>query len=622
MDVQKIKVEDLPSNEFNVLKQLYGPQIEETQGYSRNKIMYVRELTGEEKTYFHYRNAMNPVGNILQGLYKVKGNLLPTHFNRALYTLIQETEALRLNYCSVGKRILAVVLEEQRDIPKVVYRNLENTDDEELNAVLRRTMEAELRQSFDLRSGSLLRFSVLHTGLHEYAVIVTAVGAVLPQVNLQKLFALAVNETYTAANEGQGFEGLNAAGLAEPIREYWQNFLQDFPQQAELPYYKKNTSDLYKQEAFVSYIPADLLSELRTRSKDKNMMLMAILYTAWGILLQRYNKSDDVGFGLLVPRRGNDKELGITPSLVPVRLQVKENLSMQELVTKAFQQFVISQPYASLGRENIEEVLRSQKNGFDHVLNFCDFFSERKSYADVPGRPTGQLVMYNSYDGHDLKLTLSFRREENKVVISLFYDSSEFLMNDIKRLMKEYQLIIQQLMVDWNLGIQEFRVKLEKRLAAETASGILQVQDSRAVLQDYLSKLILLQECDMGVQQLFMGGIKQMVLFEGDRVDINISEENMLFLASGRIVRGIEVGDGWYNTLDIQKENSWLNESVLLPGHRNKYSFEVLTEQAVILSMPLSGFMSIIKRYPKVGQNIFRHAIRQLEKYQRLWIQS
>ena len=156
-----------------------------------------------------------------------------------------------------------------------------------------------------------------------------------------------------------------------------------------MPYYKKNTSDLYKQEAFVSYIPADLLSELRTRSKDKNMMLMAILYTAWGILLQRYNKSDDVGFGLLVPRRGNDKEQGITPSLVPVRLQVKENLSMQELVTKAFQQFVISQPYASLGRENIEDVLRSQKKGFDHVLNFCDFFSERKSYADVPGRPTG-----------------------------------------------------------------------------------------------------------------------------------------------------------------------------------------------------------------------------------------
>ncbi|MBQ2088383.1 MAG: hypothetical protein II470_09985 [Selenomonas sp.] len=622
MEPQKIKVEDLPSNEFSVLKQLYGPQIEETHGYSRNKITYVRELSGEEKTYFHYRNAMNPVGSVMQGLYKVKGNLLPTYFNRALYTLIQETEALRLNYCSVGKRILAVVLDEQRDIPQVVYRNLESMDGDELDVVLRRIMEAELRQGFDLRSGSLVRFSVLHTNQYEFAVVVTAVGAIMSQINLRKLFALAVNESYKPAEDGNGIKGMSDAALAEPIKEYWRNFLKDFPQQPELPYYHKSTSDLYKQEAYVSYIPADLLAELRLRSKDKKMMLMAILHTAWGILLQRYNQRDDVGFALFVPRRGKAADEGITPSLVPVRLQVKGNPTVQELVTKAFQQFVISQPYASLGRENIEDVLRSQANGFDHVLNFCDFFQESMSYADVPGQATGQLVMQNSYDGRDLKLSISFRREENKVIISLVYDSGEFKMNDVKRLLKEYQLIIQQMMMDWNVAVYDFRAKLEKRLEAERISGSLQVQDSRAVLQNYLSKLALFQECELGIQQLFMGGAQQQIMFEGDRIDADSIEDNMIFLVSGKIVRSIEVGDGWYNTLDIQKENSWLNESVLLPGHRNKYSMEVLTEQAVIIKIPLSGFMAILKRYPQVGQNIFRHVIRQLEKYQRLWIQS
>ena len=623
MELQKIKVDDLPDNELTVLRQLYGPQIAESHGYSRNKISYVRELTGEEKSFFHHRNAMNPVGTIRQGLYKIQGNLLPTYFNRALHSMIKETESLRLNYCSVGTRILAVVLEEQRDIPQVLYRNLENMDAEELNSTLRRIMEAELRHGFDLRSGSLVRFTVLHTGQYEYAVIVTAVGAILSQVNLQKLFALAINEQYTPREGEQGLSAHQAEALAAPIRDYWRKMLEDFPRQCALPYYQKNTSDNYRQEAYVFHIPEDVLSDLRSRSKDKNMMLMSILQTAWGILLQRYNSCNDVGYGLLVPRRGDgEAKDALTPSLVPVRLQVNDETTIQELITKAFQQFVISQPYASLARENIEEVLRSQENSFDHVLNFCDFFSDNKSYTDVAGKKTGQLVLQNSYDGRDLKLSIAFRREEHKVIVSFFYDFAEFKLPDIRQLTETYQLILQQMLTDWNLTVGAFKEQLENRLRAEKLSGTLQMQDSRAIMQNYLSKMSLFQECDAGIMQFFMKGAQQVIFFEGDHIGARDIENNVLLLAEGRMARSIEMGDGWYNTLDIQKENSWLNENALLPGHRNKLALEVLSDQAIIIKISLTTFLSNIKRYPRVGQNIYRHTIRQMEKYQRLWIQS
>ena len=88
------------------------------------------------------------------------------------------------------------------------------------------------------------------------------------------------------------------------------------------------------------------------------------------------------------------------------------------------------------------------------------------------------------------------------------------------------------------------------------------------------------------------------------------------------MARSIECGDGWYNTLDILKENSWINENVILPKHKVKISAEVITEQATILVVPLVNLMSTLKKSPLLAKNIIYHVMRQLEKYQRLWIQS
>ena len=96
----------------------------------------------------------------------------------------------------------------------------------------------------------------------------------------------------------------------------------------------------------------------------------------------------------------------------------------------------------------------------------------------------------------------------------------------------------------------------------------------------------------------------------------------MIFVIKGKLARSIETGDGWYNTLDILKENSWVNETMLLPQRRCHMSAEVLTEQAVVLYVPLNTVQKLIIKSPHLAHNIIQHSLRQLEKYQRLWIQA
>lgn len=559
----------------------------------------------------------------MQKLYKIRGRLLPPHFNRALHSMVKECDALRLNYCPVGERILAVILQERRDIEPVIYRNLENVDAEDMDATLRRIMDADLRQGFDVRHGMLLRFSVFHTREDEYAVLVTAVQALLMNFDVRRLFARAMGLNFPETSAQEQTEGQLAA-MAAPVREYWGKMLDKFPLDCTIPKYEKRRGSAAQgQRAYLAHVPAPILSDLRGRAKSNKRMLVAILQTAWGILLQQENSCRDVGFCLLVPRRKKEADgTSSAPSLVPVRLQVQGRLTVQELVNKVFQQFVISQPYAALGRADIESIMGRQRGRFDHFLDFCDFFSEPQSFTTVAGSPEGQLVLQNFWDGRDSKLGVGFRQEENQLIMSLQYDEAGFGQQGIEDLVAEYLLVLQQMLTDWNLDFDAFMERLGSRLQSERTTEDTDKLGSRAVLQNYLSRLTLLQELELGLIQRFMEYAQLGVYFEGDRIAGQDAGEKMVFLVSGRVARSMELRDGWYYTLDIQKENSWLNETVLLPDSKTRMSLEVLTEKAVILTIPLTAVKKIMEKTPLLSKSIIQHVIRQMEKYQRLWIQS
>ena len=122
--------------------------------------------------------------------------------------------------------------------------------------------------------------------------------------------------------------------------------------------------------------------------------------------------------------------------------------------------------------------------------------------------------------------------------------------------------------------------------------------------------------------QLFIRDAKVSTHFEGDRIADKEIEENLVFVVKGKVARYLETGDGWYNALDIKSENTWINEIVLLPDHRCRLSAEVLTDQAVLLTVPLLVMQRLLNGSPRLSQNVIQHILRQMERYQKLWMQS
>ncbi|MBE6105186.1 condensation domain-containing protein [Anaerovibrio lipolyticus] len=615
---EKMLFSSLPTEYKASLVELYNQQ----ENVLAHNIKYLRELSTEEKGVFSTKGGSAPVGSVLQIIYKISGKLLPLHFNVAVDRAFVQEDILRTNYVLINGMMMAVVKEKRNPPLEIVYHNLKDLSDDELDVELQRNIAADKRLGFDLTNGQLVRFSVFNTGEDEYAVIVTTVEAVALKLDFHRIFraALKLPQPDDVSKIVDAVVGGNGV-MTTPVKNYWEKMLSNLPSMPKIPHLNPQPAKgKYSEEAYLVHVPRDILSDLRSKAESNKLLLMSMLQTAWGLLLQQSNSTDNVSYCILVPQK--KKSTPGAQSIVPFLLKAEENHTVKTMVNNAFKQFVVSQPYASLGREDIMNLLGKHNEPFDHFLNFYDFLAEPKPYSQVKGTGDGTIVSQKHWDVRDVILDVSFRNEGNQVIISVDYNGEVYLQNDIAILVKHYLLVLQQMLTDWNEPVVSFMERLEKHWKAKFEELELSHEDSRSIIQDALSRIALFQECEQGIIQLFVIGAKLYTKFEGDRISEHEVENQLVFVLSGKVARSIECGDGWYNTLDILKENSWINENVILPKHKVKISAEVITEQATILVVPLVNLMSTLKKSPLLAKNIIYHVMRQLEKYQRLWIQS
>ena len=602
----KIKFEELSTGEQEVLKQVYGLQFSGARGYNPQTITYVEEITEEEKPLFDKSNLIS-ANQFVQRLYKISGNLIPLRFNLAVNNLIKNTEEMRMNYCQVDNRTLKVFFEQRQEMPEVVYRNLENTPN--IDATLKNIIEADMRQNFDLRHDNLIRFSVFHTGEEEYAVLVTVARLIEDCFDITNFFREVMNlEPVASMRKIMRFLKYRTS---KSIQQYWAKMLGNMPSLPMLPYSRLPVG-AYKQKAYHFIIPVDIMSDLRERANSNKMMLMTMLETAWAILLQEFNRSQDVAYATLMPDKANENF-----NMVPVRMQTNEQLIIQEVIGQQFKQLIVSQPYASL------QVIEPQGKHFDHFLDFTDFLRDELIYSGAEAKADGQLVLQNSWNTQNMKLGLYFHYSENTISVSMLYDENKFHIDFGELLSRRYILILQQMLTDWNLNYEQFINRLSQRM--EEMNKVDKSEDNEAYLLNFISQLELLQGVNEGTLREILNVAKMETYFEGDRISGKKIEQNFIFVMEGKLVRSIETNDGWYKTLDIIKENGWVNETVMLEKRMNKMSAEVLTEKALLMLITLEDMKYLRQmfiEFPDIEQKILNHVLRQMEKYQRLWVQS
>lgn len=607
---------ELTSEEQAIINQTYGRQFNDKIGYGAVQVEKIVELSAEEKIFFANKNFISPYFAV-QTLYKLKGELTPIRFNRVVHDMIKEEENFRANFCELNDRVVKIIFSERRTHPDVVYRTLMQTDDDEVDETLTKIMEADRRVSFDLKHGHLIRFSIFRTAETEFAVLITMPQIIASSFN-QKNFFAAVQEIQLYKKEKKLILKSQPEQIETAIRDYWGRVLKDLPSMPTLPYTKPSNAP-YNPQSFREKIPADILSDLREKAQSNRLMLMSILQSAWGFFLQAVRSINDVIFCQFSP---NMKGENFFLNVIPVRQKSAGTMTVEQIINQQFRQLVVSQPYGFSDWELLQTLTGGKT--FDHFLSFVDFKgTDTKTYSEIPANEQGVIVTSHSWDPQGMKLGVYFQYTSNTLSMTFLYDAHRFFKNVGERFAKIYNVVLRLMLVHWHAPFANFIKKLVQQMKVEMDSerDIVGVDDKK-VITDFIIKNPLLQGRGAGLASFFTNSARLITKFEGDRIFGDILNENLIFVVEGKLARSLDTGDGWFKALDIISKGGWLNENVFLEKKRTEISAEILTEQAKLLIIPLDKAESLFLAHSDVAKNFFEHILKQVEKYQLLWIES
>lgn len=602
----------LTPDEEKVLESVYGLKALSGRGYNPNQIDEVLELTPQEEKFFKDKNFLSP-HFFVQTLYKARGVANPIKFNISINRMFRANKNLLANFCNVGSRTVKVIKPLVAVKPEVVFCNFTTFEPEDLNDEFRKAMEADMRRDFDLRHDVLIRFAVYKTGMEEFAVLVTMAQIIAEHFDSDKLFNELLNLPAEPKRE-EPPEDFNAAAQ-EMIRKYWAGVLNNPPPPAQLPFTKK-LSGVYNQKAYRMKVDADILSDLRGFAQSNRTMLTAILQSAWGFMLQAVNKRRDCLFCQVLPSKRRVKNFSL--NVIPVRLSCENNSTVEEIVKQQFRHLGVSQAY-SFDWEDLES-FTGKKKLFEHFLSFAEFQASELNYVETPAEMRGKIISRNSWDAQGMKLGVYFRHSEKNLSLTFLYDASSFFNGGGALIANLYKLTLQQVLVDRNAKYADFIKNLAKRLESVDDSKQLSREEELKKIRDFLAQLSLLR--DEAAAVLFANKAELVTRFEGDRISGDMLKEKFVFVVSGKLVRSVDDGDGWYNPLDVIDKNSFVNPTNFLDKQRLTLSAEVLTEQAELLTIPRSDMIEIIRKTPEIALSLMNYALNQMEKYQALWLQS
>ena len=115
--------------------------------YFSNLIENIVDLSAEEQKFFDNKNFVSPNFSV-QTLYKVSGQIIPLRFNLAVHNMMIAEKDFRTNFLEIENKMMKVILDKNIKIPEVTYRNLSQYEDEELDDMLTKIMEADRRLTF------------------------------------------------------------------------------------------------------------------------------------------------------------------------------------------------------------------------------------------------------------------------------------------------------------------------------------------------------------------------------------------------------------------------------------------------------------------------------------------
>ncbi len=161
--------------------------------------------------------------------------------------------------------------------------------------------------------------------------------------------------------------------------KYWQHYLEGYEQPVSVPKFRKPTGDgKYKMKEYAFMFDEELSVGINKIASENQVTINTVFQVLWGLLLQKYNNTDDAVFGTVVSGRPSEIEgienmIGLFINAVPVRIKSAGEQEFSQILIHLHRKALSSRLYEYLPLAEVQGCSSLKRKLIDHLMTFENY---------------------------------------------------------------------------------------------------------------------------------------------------------------------------------------------------------------------------------------------------------
>ncbi|WP_412094192.1 amino acid adenylation domain-containing protein [Bacillus atrophaeus] len=407
-----------------------------------------------------------------QAAFDLKGVLDIEAFTMSLAQLAERYDILRTHFYTEWKDQPLQIVFRQKPIETVV-EDIRSMNVQQRSEFIAAFVQKDKERGFDLTRDALMRVSILRTE-EDQARLIWSFHHILMDGWCLPLITKEVFETYYAILErrqpkrgavtpySRYIEWLDEQDHKQ-ASSYWRNYLDGYEGQTDLlKEQPSNQAKGYEKREHVFRLGKQLTEEIKRAASHHQVTVNTWVQTAWGLLLQRYNGSQDVVFGTVVSGRpaeipGIETMVGLFINTIPVRIYTQPEMTVAQVLNMNQERALASQAYDTFPLYEIQAQTEQKQQLISHIMVFENYPVEKQMEHMKQDDTALDIIDFHMEEHTHYDFTFIVM-PAGEIEIRFVYNGTVYDQASVERMQAHFMQIIKQMADDPAVRVQELDI--------------------------------------------------------------------------------------------------------------------------------------------------------------------
>ncbi|WP_317617953.1 non-ribosomal peptide synthetase [Mucilaginibacter lappiensis] len=421
----------------------------------------------QEGLYYYWLAYPGSSVSFEQMSYRLQGNL-NIDVLKDSYDLLVSRHAILRTYFTQDLASIPLQVVNKAGRAKFEYLNKAKTVSTEVN----RIRELDREAGFDLHVGSQMRLTVLELedNIYEFiwshhhilmdgwcvAILIREFFQIYHELINKREVKLAKAVPYSRYIDWLMKRDKSAS------MQYWRTLLSGYDTLTSLAKQNqpKPNQSVSNEANFV--LQAQTVHQMKVFCSEIGITENTFIQTMWGLLLSKYNNTNDVVFGAIVSGRPAELEgvediIGLFINTIPVRIKFDPQQSILEILKQVQRNTIEGTNHHYTQLAEIQSESELGKKLFDHILIFENYpLQEIVKQGIMENEPKEQLTLLSTQGfertNYDFSLSIT---PGNEYSFRITYDSELYSPDTFSRLERHYLKILEEVLVSPEFNVDK-----------------------------------------------------------------------------------------------------------------------------------------------------------------------